>query len=188
MSEIDPFFDRALAVVLSHEGGFVNNKNDPGGATNFGISLRWLLEAGRIDADGDGYADGDLNLDGHIDINDIKLLTRDNAGAFYRRGWWDKFNYATMPLPVAIKTFDLAVNMGGLQAHKVLQRACRACGRPLIDDGLLGPATRSAVAETTPSALVIAMRSEAAGFYRGLVAAKPSFNEFIGGWLNRAYA
>lgn len=186
MSKFDPIFDQALAVVLAHEGGFVNDPNDPGGATKFGISLRWLKEIG--DLDGDGRLDGDLNLDGHIDIDDIKLLTRDNAAAFYRAGWWDKYGYGSLPPAVASKVFDLAVNMGGPQAHKVLQRACRAAGKPIVDDGLLGPVTRAAIEERSPAALVIAMRSEAAGFYRVLVGQKPTLGVFLNGWLKRAYA
>lgn len=188
MPEIDPLFERALGVVLAHEGGFSNNPNDPGGATDFGISLRWLKENGKLDLDADGSPDGDLNLDGHIDIEDIKLLTRETAGGFYRRFWWDKYGYGQLHLTVGIKVFDLAVNMGSHQAHKILQRACRACGHPLLDDGILGPKTMAAVNQITPAALAIAMRSEAAGFYRLLAATKPNLTVFLNGWLNRAYA
>ena len=189
MSDYDPMFDRALAVVLSHEGGFVNNPSDPGGATNFGISLRWLKEIGMLDLDGDGHPEGDLNLDGHIDLADIKELTRDGAANFYRRHWWDKNDYGSLPLIVAVKLFDLAVNMGATQAHKVLQRSCRACGQLITDDGVLGPKSRAAVRGVdTQTMLVAAMRSEAAGFYRGLVSAKPSLGVFLNGWLNRAYS
>jgi len=186
--DFDPLFDRALSVVLAHEGGFADNRNDPGGATNFGISLRWLKEIGMSDIDADGSPDGDINLDGHIDIDDIRLLTRETAGAFYRRFWWDKFGYGELHLSVGTKVFDLAVNMGAQQAHKVLQRACRACGPRLLDDGILGPKSREAISAIPPADLVIAMRSEAAGFYRALVMARPGLSSFLTGWLNRAYA
>jgi lysozyme family protein len=57
----------------------------------------------------------------------------------------------------------------------------------LADDGVLGPASRAAIRDALQLPLLAALRSEAAGFYRGLVAAKPAFKRFEAGWLNRAY-
>ncbi len=93
-----------------------------------------------------------------------------------------------MYLPVAVKTFDLAVNVGARQAHKIVQRAARAHGRALIDDGDLGPNSRSALRSLGNADILPAIRSEAAGFYRGLVAARPRSSKYLDGWLNRAYA
>lgn len=184
----DPLFASALAVVMKHEGGFINDPDDPGGATKFGISLRWLKEVGELDLDGDGLPDGDLDLDGHIDLNDIEGLTHDNAAWFYKAHWWDRHRYGDFSLTIATKVFDLAVNMGSGQAHKCVQRASRACGRPLADDGILGPRTRAALADLDPKPLRAALCSEAAGFYRGLVTARPVSAKYLNGWLNRAYA
>lgn len=171
----------ALAVVMEHEGGFVDDPNDPGGATKYGVSLRELRRLGDLDFDLDG--------DGDVDADDIRALTPDAAAAFYRKHFWDRHGYGRFPdLFVATKVFDLAVNMGPGQAHKCLQRACRAAGSPLIDDGILGPKTHAAVAALHFKGLLPAIRSEAAGFYRGLVIAKPVRGKYLAGWLNRAYS
>ena len=55
-------FSKAITVILKHEGGFSNHSSDPGGATNYGISLRWLKSEGLY---------GDLDDDGDVDIDDI---------------------------------------------------------------------------------------------------------------------
>ena len=88
---------------------------------------------------------------------------------------------------MAIKVFDLAVNVGHRQAVKLLQRALRACGATVADDGVLGPLTRQAVQVAQPDLLVAALRSEAAGFYRALAQKKPENEKFLKGWLNRCY-
>lgn len=183
-----PAFKAAIQTVLLHEGGFANNPADPGGATNFGISLRFLVQQGMIDLDGDGFHDFDFDRDGDVDIDDIRAMPKDAAVELYHREWWQKFKYDVLPAEVAAKTFDLAVNMGASQAHKLLQRACRSCGENILDDGLIGPVTRRTLFDLDQWGVITAFRSEAAGFYRGLVIAKPSFVEFRDGWLNRAYA
>lgn len=183
----DSLFQHALDVVLAHEGGFVNDPVDPGGATNWGISLRWLARAGELDLNGDGLADGDLDLDGDVDVDDIRAMTRDDAAFFYRAHWWDRHDYGALHLTVATKVFDLAVNMGSPQAHKLLQRACRACGKEIADDGIIGPVTRATVAGIPPEMLIPPLREAAAGFYRQLIALRPQLAKYERGWLKRAY-
>lgn len=176
-------FDVAIKTILKHEGGYVNDKDDPGGATNYGVSLRFLIKTG--DLDRDGFLDGDFDQDGDIDIDDIKKMSLDNAKNIYRLYWWDKYKYALInDDEVATKVFDLAVNMGATQAHKCVQRAIRAAnGQTLVDDGILGNQSFAAINNCPSIVLLPAIRSEAAGFYRSLN--KP---KFIRGWLNRAYA
>jgi lysozyme family protein len=69
-------FETAIDVVLRHEGGFVNNVHDSGGATNFGISLRFLR---------DYPGDGDFDGDGDVDIDDIRKMTLTDAKRVYRK-------------------------------------------------------------------------------------------------------
>ena len=175
-------FERAIEFLLPHEGGYSNHPSDPGGATNFGISLRFLRTQHPEIAD--------IDRDGDIDADDVKHLPIDVAIELYRREFWVPYNYARLPDLVAIKLFDLAVNMGPKPAHRCLQRALRACGRQDIEeDGILGPRT-IAEACSAPSQLAIqaALRSEAAGHYRALVLRNPTLRAFEGGWMRRAYA
>ena len=71
-------FDDALAHVLGNEGGYNDIDNDKGGATNFGISLRFLQ-----------LADEDLDGNGHVDVNDIRNITRLQAEVLYREYFWE---------------------------------------------------------------------------------------------------
>ncbi len=172
-------FDRAIAFVLEHEGAYVEDPHDNGGATMWGISLRLLRE----------LPEGDVDRDGDVDADDVRHLPRDLAIEIYRRTFWDNYRYFRMPEQVGAKVFDLAVNAGPAQAHRLLQRALRACCVDVAEDGILGPETlRGTLIAASPVALVAALRSEAAGFYRLLVARRPALERFEAGWLRRAYS
>jgi lysozyme family protein len=163
-----PEFLIAVDRVLLNEGGYSSNPADPGGATNFGISARQ-----------------------HPGL-DIAALTRDAAIKIYWREWWLKFGFARLPAVAAAKTFDLAVNIGPAHAIECLQRALRACGHRVSEDGSLGAETTLASARADAAALISALRSEAASYYRVTAALTrgPRQNadrEFLTGWLNRAY-
>lgn len=161
----DEKFRLAVERVLADEGGYVNDPADPGGETNFGISKR-------------SYPD-----------LDIKRLSREDAAAIYRRDWWERWGFGRIEDgDVAAKVLNLAVNMGARQAVRLLQRALRACGRVLAEDGALGPVTVVAVNETPAHCLLAALRSEAAGRYRLLVAGNRALERFEKGWLRRAYS
>ena len=165
-------------MVLAHEGGFVDDPDDPGQATRFGISLRLLKQVG-----------DDIDGDGDVDADDIRALTREDAAVRYKEWFWDRYDYGRFELKIAAKVFDLAVNTGPKQAHIILQRSVRAVlqGHPLIEDGILGPLSYAAVVACDSTRLLTAMRSEAAGFYRTLVASDPGRGKYLTGWLNRAY-
>ena len=162
-----PAFARAVDRVLANEGGYSSNPSDPGGETSFGISKREYPQV------------------------DIAGLTREGAIAIYFRDWWRRYHYSDLPGPIGAKLFDLAVNIGPEHASRCLQRALRACGKRVDEDGLIGEATRTAALAANQVALMAALRSEAAGYYRTLAAStrRPGggANEFLNGWLNRAY-
>lgn len=177
-------FDYAVNTVLKHEGGFSNHKTDPGGATIYGISLRYLKAAGL-----------DINLDGRIDISDIMALDKQTAKAIYKSNWWDKYKYnAINDLNIAAKVFDLSVNMGATEAHKIVQRAINKLSS-LIDetlyvDGRLGIKCLTAInvlcTLNHAHELLRAIKTEARSFYSNLVKAKPELGIFLKGWLRRA--
>ena len=159
-------FVRAVTRVLANEGGYNKLPDDPGGATKFGISQR------------------------DYPALDIANLTRDEAIAIYFRDFWNAGRYAELPDAIAVKLFDLSINMGPAHAVRCLQRALRACGIAVIEDGLLGDQSVAAGNQAEGVALLAALRSEAASYYRvtaGSSGHGQSESPFLAGWLNRAY-
>ena len=179
-----PSFQRAAEFTLEFEGGYVRHPNDPGGATNHGISLRFLRRLGHGLADIDG--------DGDVDADDVRLLDVEHALQLYYDRFWLAMDLDTLPERIAAKVFDIAVNMGPRAAVRTLQRGLKALQFTLEDDGLLGPITRrttfEALAGRTHEPLLAAMRAEQAAAYRLLVRQNPDFADFLRGWLRRAYA
>lgn len=153
-------FDLAVQVVLAHEGGYVNDRHDRGGETNFGISKR-----------------------AHPEV-DIRALTREQAIEIYREHYWLPVYEQIADQSIANKLFCLVVNLGHTNAHRCLQRAVRAASRSYLQaDGVFGRATLEATNRANPVALLAALKSEAAGHYRSL-----NQPRFLAGWLSRAYA
>ncbi len=161
----DERFEHAVSFVLAHEGGYSDDADDDGGETKFGISKR-------------SYPDIDINA-----------LTVEQAKAIYKRDFWEPQLYKDIKdVNLATKVFDLAVNMGSSWAHRLVQRALRATGQDILEDGILGPMTLSAINKADLTDLLAALKSEAAGYYRTLAATKPKRAKFLKGWLKRAYA
>lgn len=180
-------FDKAIEITLVHEGGFSNDAVDPGGATNWGVSIRFLKDAG--DSDGDGFLDGDIDRDGDIDVDDIKNMTREQAIDIYRTHFWDKNKYdEIVDFTVAARVFDMTVNMGSSQSGKIVQRALNNCGNTLLVDGKIGKNTFATINCTNSERLMSEIRQEHAQFYLDLIAAKPQFEKYRKGWLRRAAA
>jgi lysozyme family protein len=149
---------------MYHEGGYVNHPDDPGGETKYGISKRTYPYL------------------------DIKHLTMDQARQIYFVDFWLKAKCEQIENePMAEKFFDACVNTGIGQAVTLLQRALRATGAKVEEDGVIGPVTLEAVNKADNAALVAAFRSEAAGYYRLLAGLKPTQRLFLSGWLTRAY-
>jgi len=162
----DERFEQVISSVFNHEGGYVNDISDNGGETKYGISKRCYPTI------------------------DIKSLTKEQAKAIYRKDFWEKYFYnKIIDINLASKVFNLAVNIGPQWAHRLLQRALRATGQQgIIEDGILGSATLSAVNSVSAKNLIVALKSEAAGYYRAIVAVRIDQRKFLNGWLNRAYS
>ncbi len=132
-------FENAIERILGHEGGYVNDPNDPGGETKFGISKR-------------SYPDVD-----------IKNLTRDQAKAIYRRDFWNKVSGDVLHDGVAYQTLDFAVNSGIETAVRYLQRALG-----VADDGHFGPVSAKAASEMSESDQIMRLNAERLDFMRKL--------------------
>jgi len=164
----------AINHILKSEGGYVNDANDHGGATNFGISdLR------------DGKADGliDINLDGIGDI-DPNNLTRDQAIGIYYKDYWLKNQCDKMPASVALVVFDIAVNQGAAFARKNLQNIVGAKA-----DGIIGKKTLAKLQQTPPRAVIHQLTKRRCSRYAKNVRNSADHNQvkYLAGWLNRAF-
>lgn len=170
-------FKLAIQPLLEIEGG-ESDKDDPGGLTKFGITLTFL-KAANIH----------INDDGIIDEKDIADLTIEDAISIYRVHWWEKFGYSHInDQAIANKVFEMAVNMGGGQAHKLAQRACWAFGGigTTDDDGILGEKTLKELNRWGADLLPV-LKSEQANFYRLLAQKDIRIKNRLKGLLNRAY-
>lgn len=165
-------FDLAIPTIVKHEGGFVDHQKDPGGATNWGVSLRYLKTLGQL---------GDIDQDGDVDADDIRNMPKGFALTLYRDNWWSKYQYFRIAdQELATKVFDLAINMGAKQCHKLLQRACWAFGQTIKDDGVLGGISFATINLIDATKLLAEFKRLAIQFYESLN--KP---EFIKGWKAR---
>lgn len=178
-------FKRAIPTVLLHEGGFVDNKNDAGGTTNYGISVRFLK---------DHPDDGDYNHDGIVDAKDIKMMTQDQACLIYEKYFWDANSYTKITdQTIATKIFDFSVNMGASRSHRIVQAAVnKVLNLSLGVDGVLGQqsinAINSGITDKDKQALITAISNGALAFYQNLAYRDSSQSQFLNGWKNRAYS
>jgi lysozyme family protein len=170
-------FSLAIPTILRHEGGYTDNSDDPGGATNYGVSLRWLRSQGLLEEL--EREEGDLH---QSDVQAIKNMTQAEAEGFYRIQWWNRYGYGRLlDQPIATKIFDTAVNMGPVRAHKIAQEAAGA-----TVDGQLGSGSILALNSSSEAPLLHRLQVLQAGVYRQL-ALNPKLAQFLPGWLNRAY-
>jgi lysozyme family protein len=189
----DPKAGFAIARTLPLEGGWSDSPADRGGATHYGISLRWALQ--EVKAHPDTIRMLDLDHDGDVDKADIRGLTQDGAADLYfqciwRRGWYGSLD----PQMIAWKCFDIAVNTGPKRAAVMLQSALNCLGQNygIAVDQVVGPITRAAVAKEAKrdggAELLNELRLLQRDFYNGLARKEPKLHLFLDGWLKRAAA
>lgn len=153
---ITDLFNRCISVVLQNEGGYVNNRFDPGGETNFGLSKRQYPDV------------------------DIKNLTRNYAIEIYFRDYWSPMNLKNIENEnLVLQIFDMGVNAGRLTAIKMIQRIVNA-----EDDGVIGEQTEGLI-NNSPEDLTELYKSERKKYYFNIARKYPDEQVFISGWLNR---
>lgn len=133
-------FDLAFDRLIGHEGGYVNNPQDPGGETNWGISKR-------------SYPDVD-----------IKMLTREEAKAIYLRDFWQHIHGDKLHPGVAYQLFDFAVNSGVSVAICHLQRVLGE-----VDDGQWGPKSQAAADAMSEARTIMLLNADRLTFMTRLV-------------------
>ena len=101
-------FPACLAFTLSQEGGYSDDPNDSGGATNLGITLgEYALWTRRAD----------------VTKVDMQVLTVATVTPIYRASYWQANQCQAMPAGVALMVFDHGVNRGVGNAARALQQA-----------------------------------------------------------------
>lgn len=131
-------FEIAIERVLSHEGGYVFDKRDPGGETKWGISKR------------------------SYPMLDIAALTREDAKAIYRRDFWEPVCKSTDDKALQFQLLDAAVNHGAGNATRFLQRAIG-----VSDDGSFGEHSRAALARLDRNDVHLLFMAERFDFWAG---------------------
>ncbi|QRE74122.1 glycoside hydrolase family 108 protein [Methylobacterium aquaticum] len=153
-------FERALILVLTHEGGWSDDPQDPGGATNLGVTIGTLsLELGRP-----------------ATRAEVQALTPATVAPIYRRRFWDAIQGDALPAGLDYALFDFAVNSGPRRAVIGLQRALG-----IADDGRLGPVTLAALQGRNVPELVNALSDGRLTFLRAL----SNWPRFGRGWGRR---
>ncbi|MGJ5029042.1 glycoside hydrolase family 108 protein [Bradyrhizobium sp. HKCCYLS2038] len=154
-------YDEALRRLLLHEGGYTNHPSDPGGPTNYGITI----------------ADYRRYVQPNATAADVRAMTLDEAKAIYRRRYWDAQRCDELPGGVDYSILDYGVNSGISRSGKVLRRIV---GLPdhthLVTDEVL-----HAVAGRDPRALINAVNVERLAFLKSL----KTWPVFGRGWARR---
>lgn len=160
--------------ILRREGGYVDHPEDPGGATNMGITQETLSRyLGRAALK-----------------SEVKSLSEDVARDIYERTYYFAPRIDRLPADIQPFIFDCGVNHGPRRAIKFLQSVCNqaGCEPPLSVDGAMGPNTLRGVQWTAAQMgewFLKALVEERRNFYLAIVQARPSQNVFLNGWLNR---
>lgn len=167
--------------LIAREGGYVNNPNDPGGPTNYGVTQVAIDDYNRL-----------MALEGGTQLQKTPAaISRAEAEAIHRKTLsayrFDRIQDSLLREQV----FDMATNHGPAQAVLLLQEVLGGNGYPVAVDGVLGSETRNAINELTRDPEVkrrinndLARRRE--DFYRTLIQRDPASVDFEDGWLRRA--
>jgi lysozyme family protein len=171
-------------AIVAREGGFVNDPDDPGGATKFGVTIGTMRRLGI-----------DLTGDGQVTEADVRRLTREKAVAIYVDHYFRRPRIDALPEALQASVFDMYVNAGG-NAVKILQRLLADMGHDIEPDGAIGPQTiRAAAAAAANNAVLLADAYGIArrNYYYGLGDARPASRKYArrkdggkGGWITRA--
>jgi lysozyme family protein len=176
--------DAIAREIVRREGGYVNDPDDRGGATNFGVTIHTMRRLG-LDLDGDG----------DIDAGDVQRLTADQAVAIFRQHYFDRPGIAGLPGVIQATVFDMYVNAGS-NAVKILQRLLSGFGEGVTVDGAIGPQTADAAAraaDRAPDHLADAYGIERRNYYYRLADGNAAWRKYArrrdggkGGWIVRA--
>ena len=157
-------FDHCLAAVLKHEGGYVDNPKDPGGATNLGCTKKvWEEWVGR-----------------EATKDDIRALKVTDVAPLYKQKYWDLIKGDDLPSGADYVMFDCAINSGTGRSAKIAQKLCGA-----TPDGAIGPASLAAIVGFCDRDGARHFIEEYSDARLRFLQALPTFEHFGKGWSRR---
>jgi len=170
--------------IVLREGGFVDDPDDPGGATKFGVTIHTMRALG-LDLDGDG----------DVDPRDVLQLAREQAVDIFVEHYFHRPRIWQLPEALQPSVFDMYVNSGS-KAVRILQRLLRDMGLDIAVDGIIGPQTtraaHAAMAQA-PDHLVDAYGIARRDYYYRLADRRAASRKYArrrdggkGGWIRRA--
>jgi len=151
-------FNEIIEVVLEHEGGYVNDPDDLGGETKYGITKRFYPDV------------------------DIKNLTKEQAKTIYHQDYWRPGKCDDVPPQLRHIYFDMCVNFGISGAIKVLQETANGKGANIDVDGKIGPNTIKAIQNLS----LERVRAFRVLKFAKIVINKPEQMKFWYGWYRRS--
>ncbi|MEM9319527.1 MAG: holin-associated N-acetylmuramidase [Pseudomonadota bacterium] len=170
--------------IVGREGGFVNDPDDPGGATNYGVTIGTLRRLGL-----------DLDKDGDIDVGDVRKLSHSQAVDIFVEHYHNRPRIGELPDSLRASVFDMYVNAGS-NAVVILQRLLREMGHKIDVDGIIGPQTiaaSNAAAQRAPDHIADAYGIARRNYYYRIADLRPRSRKYArrrdggkGGWIKRA--
>jgi lysozyme family protein len=176
--------DEIANGIVRREGGFVNDPDDPGGATNHGVTIHTMRRLGL-----------DLTKDGRVTVSDVRKLSRRQAVEIFKRHYFHSPKINQLPEVLQASVFDMQVNAGG-NAIKILQRLLNQMGFAVSVDGALGRQSISAAimaAKAAPDHIADAYGIERRNYYYALADGRAASRKYAktraggkGGWIKRS--
>lgn len=154
-------FHKCVEIILRHEGGFAEHPDDPGGATNFGITHKTLAAWREVDK---------------CTREEVRTLPIDEAKEIYRAQYWNALNCDNLPAGVDLVTFDFGVNAGVGRSARMLQDVVA-----VEQDGQVGPITVGAANQIDPEFIITTFSDKRMAYYRKL----SHWDTFGRGWARR---
>lgn len=176
--------DQITNEILRAEGGYVNDPDDPGGATNHGVTIHTMRRLGL-----------DLTGDGAVNVADVKALTRDQAGEIFKDHYFRRPRIDALPDPLQASVYDMQVNAGS-NAVRILQGLLADMGYDIAKDGVIGPQTiriAHAAYDEAKDYLTDAYGIARRDYYYAIGDRRPASRKYArrrnggkGGWITRA--
>jgi lysozyme family protein len=175
-------FDKAIPIVLKHEGVLSDNKRDPGGVTKYGLSYRFLDDL--IKRHPKMLSEIDANSNNVFDYYDVQNLSIFEAKKIYKEEWWDVYHYERFKSQaLANKIFDISINIGQKECEVLVKRAinsmlCENRSKDYID-------YVNMLTDDGAEKLMMFFEHEVIVYYTMIVKKHPSYKVFLKGWIRR---